>query len=189
MFKNNILLVIGLIFLLCFIRNQELYSFVNFIILFCILKWIIKDNYITLLIALFVTILIYACHPAELYENFEAEEAEEAEESEEAEAEEGEGKEAATNSSSDEIKEEDDIFDNEDYAEEESTGNKVPKKNDPSEDNYMTNMTPAKAQRETFRLIDTMKQLDDTMKSLAPTLKQGQGILERFKKLDLIKVQ
>ena len=53
----------------------------------------------------------------------------------------------------------------------------------------MTNMTPAKAQRETFRLIDTMKQLDDTMKSLAPTLKQCQGILERFKKLDLIKVQ
>lgn len=44
----------------------------------------------------------------------------------------------------------------------------------------------AKAQRETFRLINTIKQLDDTVKNLAPTLKQGADIINKFKKLNLI---
>lgn len=47
-------------------------------------------------------------------------------------------------------------------------------------------MESAKAQRETFRLINTIKQLDDTVKNLAPTLKQGANIIEKFKKLNLI---
>lgn len=53
-----------------------------------------------------------------------------------------------------------------------------------TKDKY-TNM--AKAQRETFHLINTIKQLDDTVKNLAPTLKQGADIIEKFKKLGLAK--
>lgn len=43
----------------------------------------------------------------------------------------------------------------------------------------------AKAQKETFRLINTIKQLDDTINGLAPTLKEGAKIIEKFKKLNL----
>ena len=46
-------------------------------------------------------------------------------------------------------------------------------------------MTPAEAQRETFRLIDTVKQLDDTIKALGPTLSQGQKIMNMFDKIKL----
>jgi hypothetical protein len=44
-------------------------------------------------------------------------------------------------------------------------------------------MTPALAQRETFRLIETVKMLEDTMKDLAPTLKEGHKVMESFKKI------
>jgi hypothetical protein len=46
-------------------------------------------------------------------------------------------------------------------------------------------LTPAEAQRETFRLIDTVKQLDDTIKALGPTLSQGQKIMNMFDKIKL----
>ncbi len=45
--------------------------------------------------------------------------------------------------------------------------------------------TPAEAQRETFRLIDTVKQLDDTIKSLGPTLSQGKEIMNMFDKIKI----
>lgn len=44
---------------------------------------------------------------------------------------------------------------------------------------------PADAQKETYRMIDTVKQLKTTVESLAPTIKEGRKILEAFKKLDL----
>ncbi len=44
---------------------------------------------------------------------------------------------------------------------------------------------PAVAQRETYRMIDTVKQLKTTVESLAPTIKEGRKILETFKKLDI----
>lgn len=43
--------------------------------------------------------------------------------------------------------------------------------------------SPASAQRETFRLINTVKQLDTTIKELAPTLKSGKKIIEAYQKL------
>lgn len=43
--------------------------------------------------------------------------------------------------------------------------------------------TPASAQRETFRLIKTVEQLDTTIKELAPTLKSGKKIIEAYQKL------
>jgi energy-coupling factor transporter transmembrane protein EcfT len=47
------------------------------------------------------------------------------------------------------------------------------------------NLSPAEAQRETFRLIDTVKQLDDTIKALGPTLSQGKQIMNMFDKIKL----
>ena len=41
------------------------------------------------------------------------------------------------------------------------------------------------AQRESFRLIDTVKELDSTIKSLSPTLTQGKQIIDMMKKLNL----
>ena len=46
-----------------------------------------------------------------------------------------------------------------------------------------SDMSPALAQRETFRLIETVKMLEDTMKDLAPTLKEGHKVMESFKKI------
>lgn len=45
--------------------------------------------------------------------------------------------------------------------------------------------TPASAQREAFRLINTVKQLDSTLKTLSPTLTQGKQIIDMMKKLNL----
>jgi hypothetical protein len=41
------------------------------------------------------------------------------------------------------------------------------------------------AQRETFRLINTVNELDKTLKALSPTLNQGKNIIEMMKKLNL----
>jgi len=43
------------------------------------------------------------------------------------------------------------------------------------------------AQKETFRLINTIKQLEDTLGGLAPTIKQGAKVIEQFKRLNLVK--
>lgn len=56
---------------------------------------------------------------------------------------------------------------------------KPPKENE-KDDKYIT---PVKAQRETFRLINTIKQLEETMKSMEPTLKQGANLMEKMKAL------
>jgi len=47
------------------------------------------------------------------------------------------------------------------------------------------NLSPAEAQRETFHLIDTVKQLDETIKALGPTLTQGKQIMNMFDKIKL----
>jgi hypothetical protein len=45
--------------------------------------------------------------------------------------------------------------------------------------------TASSAQRESFRLINTVKELDSTIKSLSPTLNQGKQIIDMMKKLNL----
>lgn len=47
--------------------------------------------------------------------------------------------------------------------------------------------TPAGAQRETFRLINTVEQLQSTIKELAPTLNSGRKIIEAYEKLSFRK--
>lgn len=49
--------------------------------------------------------------------------------------------------------------------------------------------TPAEAQRETYNLIDTVKQLELTVKNITPTLTEGKRVLEAFEKMDLDKME
>lgn len=70
-----------------------------------------------------------------------------------------------------------------DEKNDEKNGEKKEKKKGEGEDDEYTKAT--KAQKETFRLINTIKQLDDTINGLAPTLKEGAKIIEKFKKLNL----
>lgn len=63
-------------------------------------------------------------------------------------------------------------------TEEDEKNDELPK----AGDKYMES---AKAQKETFRLIDTIKQLEETLAMLSPTLKEGATIIEKFKKLNL----
>lgn len=76
-----------------------------------------------------------------------------------------------------------------DKTSEEITEEDISLLNDDTPSDKNKYMESAKAQRETFRLINTIKQLDDTVKHLAPTLKQGADIIDRFKKLKLIQDQ
>lgn len=56
----------------------------------------------------------------------------------------------------------------------------------PSLDSDNEFIKSTKAQKETFRLINTIKQLNHTVNNLAPALKQGANIIDKFKKLNLI---
>lgn len=84
--------------------------------------------------------------------------------------------------------EEKDLFEED---EEESNKNNEKKdekkdgKKDENKDEGDEYVRAARAQKETFRLINTIKQLDDTINGLAPTLKEGAKIIEKFKKLNL----
>ena len=58
------------------------------------------------------------------------------------------------------------------------------KKESPYADNKETDSyTPAEAQRETFRLINTVKQLKETMDGMMPTMKAGASLIEMYKKM------
>jgi len=45
-------------------------------------------------------------------------------------------------------------------------------------------MSPAEAQRSTFYLIDTVKQLTETLSNMQPVLTQGKDIIQSLKSLD-----
>ena len=47
----------------------------------------------------------------------------------------------------------------------------------------LNDYTPAQAQRATYNLIDTVKQLKDTMEGMEPLMKTGQNLLELNKKM------
>jgi hypothetical protein len=49
----------------------------------------------------------------------------------------------------------------------------------------LSEYTPSEAQKRTFGLIDSIKQLEDTVKQLTPTLVEGKRVLDAFEKLDI----
>jgi len=52
-------------------------------------------------------------------------------------------------------------------------------------DKNINELTPREAQKETFELINTVKQLKDTVNELAPVLKQGKSILSSLSALKI----
>ena len=58
------------------------------------------------------------------------------------------------------------------------------KKDSPySDDKDTKNYTPAEAQRETYHLIDTVKQLKETMNDMMPLMKAGGNLIDLYKKM------
>jgi hypothetical protein len=45
--------------------------------------------------------------------------------------------------------------------------------------------TPSEAQKQTYKLIDTVKQLNSTIKTLGPTLEMGKQVMDKMKKYKL----
>ena len=77
---------------------------------------------------------------------------------------------------SDDLKEHNDI-DDESFHDKKDDNNIKGKK--------IKDYTPQQAQKETFKLIDTVKQLNHTIQALGPTLKEGKAILSSFESLKI----
>jgi hypothetical protein len=58
------------------------------------------------------------------------------------------------------------------------------KKESPFQDKDTTTYTPAQAQKATFHLIDTVKQLKETMTEMMPLMKAGNNLMELHKKMN-----
>jgi len=154
--NNSIIIAIILIILLTIIQNYEIKILVTFFLMAIIVFWITKNIYKSIIVSFMINLIFYLYNCRKMYEGFEQKE------------------DIDVNKLLKELsgKKDDDIT--------EDDVDKVPTK----DNEYMKKS--AAAQRETFRLIDTIKQLQDTVENLTPALKQGAGIIEQFKKLNLV---
>jgi hypothetical protein len=62
------------------------------------------------------------------------------------------------------------------------------KSESPYSNKKMDEYTPAQAQKATYRLIDTVKQLKETMESMGPTLKAGKSLIDLYKGMSMDKL-
>jgi hypothetical protein len=69
----------------------------------------------------------------------------------------------------------------------EKKGNNVISEAQAAEERTGITFTPAAAQRETYKLIDAVQQLQEVMTSLSPTLREGKKIIDMFDKMQLNK--
>jgi len=172
--KNNIvyttiIIAILLIVLSIFIRNLYFKLLIIFSLMSIIIYWITNDIYQAIILSFTISLLFYITNcQFGIYEGFE-------EKDKEIDVDKIIGE--LTNLSSVERKDNIDEIKEEDL---ELLDDKTPTTNN----DYM--VKSAKAQRETHRLIDTIKQLQDTVENLTPALKQGASIIEQFKKLNLV---
>lgn len=167
---------IFLVILSTFDHSFNIKILINFFLLSIIIFWLTNDIYRSISIAFIITFIYYMTNNG-MYETFDNKDLKVDDIVKE-----------LTNISKTINKDNDDTEDDKNNKEE-ITEDDINLLNDdddktPNESNKY--MESAKAQRETFRLINTIKQLDDTVKHLAPTLKQGANIIEKFKKLNLI---
>ena len=164
---------IVLVILSSFDHSFNMKVLISFFLMSIVIYWLTDDIYISLALSFIITFVYYITNN-KMYENFENDKKEMKVDEiikELSNISETMKKDDETEEKKKEITEDDiNILDDDDKT--------------PTEDNEY--MESAKAQRETFRLINTIKQLDDTVKTLAPTLKQGASIIEKFKKLNLI---
>lgn len=189
---NLYLIVLAIIFIIMLNMTSNRYgvSLLSFFITYIIFYWIFKDMYIALG-ASSVLLILYNLYWEQYEEGFESGDMDNIikslKEVSDKYALSDDGGSAKLPEEDDDItKEEDDIdqiLNDVDEKEDNISTDGVP--SILSDSKYFDNLTPAKAQRETFRLIKTIEQLDDTMKSLAPTLKKGATLIDKFKKLNI----
>lgn len=175
--KDNIIIIVVILILLStIVKNNIMRILVSFFLMTFISFCLTKDIYKSIGLSFFLSLIYYLTSP-DIQEGFENEEINVNSLVKE-----------LTNlaSKNEEVNKEvnQDVKNSDKEITEEDTNLLEQDDNAPSEGNKY--MESAKAQRETFRLINTIKQLDETVNSLAPTLKQGADIIEKFKKLNLI---
>ncbi len=166
----SIFAAIILIILSTFVNKFCMKIFVSFFLMTIILYWITNNIYQSLMISFLISLVFYISHNNYVCEGFDTEDIKIDDIVKE-----------LTQLSNDTVKDKKDEINEDDLTLfEDADKDKTPTITD---NKYMES---AKAQRETFRLINTIKQLDDTVKNLAPTLQQGANIIAKFKKLNLI---
>jgi hypothetical protein len=187
----SIIFSIFLVLLSSFDHSFNIKVLISFFLLSIIIYWLTNNIYKSVAISFIVTFIYYITNNTS-YENFENQDLKvddivkeltnisdtiNKDNNEDEDNEDKDNEKTYENLDQEEKKEitEDDIelFDDDDKT--------------PTESNKY--IESAKAQRETHRLINTIKQLQDTVEHLAPTLKQGATIINKFKKLNLINDQ
>lgn len=78
--------------------------------------------------------------------------------------------------------------DNEDFTDDEVQDNRP--LDDTADDDEPTKdsqgqMTPHQAQKETFKLVEALKELNNSIKTMEPTLKEGRKLLQTMEKFNL----
>ena len=169
-----------------FNQSDLIIGIFSFLILTLIIYWMTRDYYLSIGISFILVLILYVSTvKTPFYEGFDVEElAKELEDVAQT------GKDPSQ--IIDKMKEidenkEDKITDDDLGLFDEENEEKIIQKENKTEDykKYMSTMTPVKAQRETFRLINTMKQLEDTLKGMEPVLKRGANVIEKMKALNL----
>ncbi len=180
----SIAFAIFLVFLSSFDHSFNIKVLISFFLMSIIVYWLTNDIYKSVILSFIITFIYYTTNNNS-YENFENQDlkvddivkeltniSETIKKDDEKDDEKDEKNDE--NLSKNDITEDDlELFDDDDKT--------------PTENNQY--IESAKAQRETHRLINTIKQLQDTVEHLAPTLKQGATIIDKFKKLNLISDQ
>lgn len=166
----TMVIVIILILLSTIVISLFMKTIVLFFLMTIIVDYYVKNIYKSVSISFFASLLFYLSRTSNTYEGFEDEINVDNLVKELTNLTKIDG-DKTNDGTKDEIKDEDiNLLDQDD--------------NIPTEGNKY--IEASKAQRETFRLINTIKQLEETVSGLAPTLKQGADIIEKFKKLNLI---
>ncbi len=186
----SIFAAIVLVILSTFANNFNLRVIVSFFLMVIIIFWLTNDIYKAICVAFIITLVFYVTQNdvSEGFENKEIKVDEIVKEltdlsqkAAEEKPDEDEDKDSTPLNSVPLNKKEEIQDDDVNLLEDEEKHENTPDLNN----KYIES---AKAQRETFRLINTIKQLDETVKNLAPTLKEGAGIIEKFRKLNLVQL-
>lgn len=193
MLRLTFILAFILLLLLAVMNNFVSRCMVSILLLTIVIFWMTNDIYKSIIIALLIGIVIYFMRP-QLDEGFEGNDKNNdkmtkiidelnslADKDKDAEVEPN----LAVPKNDEEVDEKDteNLFNKEEDEKDarEGSGNEIPDMGS----KYISKLTPSQAQKETFRLINTLKQLDDTIQNMAPTLKEGAKIIEKFKKLNI----
>jgi len=174
----SIFLAIFLIILSTIIDSFNFKILINFFLMYIIIFWLTKDVYKSGLISFTITTIYYMTN-VEYYENFESKDLN-------VEKLVKELSNISNTINTDDV--ENDAENNDDNADniDDIKFDDIDDNDAPSLDSDNEFIKSTKAQKETFRLINTIKQLNHTVNNLAPALKQGANIIDKFKKLNLI---